>query len=353
MNKISYIDSQPNLDDVVGIIEKSQIFAIDTEFMREKTYHPTLSLIQLCVNKKIYIIDCLAGLNLGDLLSLIESGQIKKIIHGARQDLEIFCTQLGLKPKLVFDTQIMANFSGCNLNCSYAHLVEVLCGKSISKDLQRSDWLRRPLSQKQLEYAANDVIFLELIFQKLSREMGHRLDWCLEDLDLLIAEVKKDPALRLIEKFSFRGLSQDEKSKIAALVMVREAKASKQNIPRQHLISDCQIRDLAINGLNSQTKIPRGALSEIEEILNAKKLDNSFILKTRRTKLVCQEARELFTKASQQLDRIALRNRLSKSLLINSQTLKQLIIDPDIFDQEVTGWRYKLFGTELKKIISP
>lgn len=352
MTQINYIDDQGNLDVLVKILAKSSLFAIDTEFMRERTYHPTLSLIQLRVNGQNYIIDCLQSLNLANFLSLMESDKIKKVIHGARQDLEIFCGQLGLKPKLIFDTQIMANFSGYDLNCSYAYLVEDLCGKCLNKGLQRSDWLKRPLSPKQLEYAANDVVFLEEVYQKLSSNIGDRLDWCLEDLGLLIAEVKKDPVPRLVERFSFRGLSQEERLKISALIQIREELASKQNIPRQRLLSDHQIRDLAINGLSPRFKLAKEALSEIEEILNAEKLDNRFILKTRKSKLNSESKRALYTKTSQWLDKIALENNLPKSLLVSSQTLKQLIIDPELLDQEITGWRWQLFGRQLKQIIS-
>ncbi len=152
--RFSYVKSQEVLDRVIVLINGRKIVAIDTEFTRETTYYPILSIIQIALfsepkSKEYFIIDCLSGLDLTGLLRIISDPEIVKIIHSSRQDLQIFYHQSGFFPRGIVDTQVMANLCGIGFNVGYSRLVLDFIGKELDKKQQRSDWQRRPLTAKQ------------------------------------------------------------------------------------------------------------------------------------------------------------------------------------------------------------
>ena len=126
--KYSYISDNYKLIELIEDIKRSSIIALDTEFSRSETYYPVLSIIQVAVKinneKKIFIIDCLCDLDLGEFLALIGDEKIIKILHSSLQDLQIFYLKYPIEPKAIIDTQILANFCGCGANVGYGNLVE-------------------------------------------------------------------------------------------------------------------------------------------------------------------------------------------------------------------------------------
>ena len=149
---------------MVGLIKEAGVVALDTEFTRQTTYYPILSIIQVAVKvspkkKESFIVDCMTDINLTDLFAVIADPKIIKILHSCAQDLQIFHRKSSLLPQSIVDTQLMANFCGYGFNIGYSALVDRICDWQLDKEQQRSDWQSRPLSAKQIEYALLDVFF--------------------------------------------------------------------------------------------------------------------------------------------------------------------------------------------------
>ena len=252
MKKHNYINSQQELKLLIEKIKKFKMMAIDTEFVREKTYFPLLSLIQIAIqneeNIEVFLIDCLAEINLLEIVKLIYDQKIIKIFHSSMQDLQIFqrihndmnAEDKSKLPENVFDTQIMSNIVDSNINQSYQSLVEKFCNYKINKDQQRSDWERRPLTVEQLEYAVEDVLFLIPIYQELLQNITKlgRQNWLQEDLSNLVATACSYEINHLFRKICPRDCGYQQKNHMNQFLLWREELIKIINLPRQHFVED-------------------------------------------------------------------------------------------------------------------
>ena len=162
--------------------------AIDTEFMRDRTYYPRLCLVQVAGESEAVAIDSLApGIDLTPLLELLADEAVLKVMHAARQDLEIFY-HLGTLPQPFFDTQVAAMVCGFGEEVAYDTLVSRLAGAQLDKSSRFTDWARRPLSPAQIHYALGDVTHLRVIYGKLAErlEQAGRTGWVVEELEALL-----------------------------------------------------------------------------------------------------------------------------------------------------------------------
>ena len=157
---IRYIDEPAALQSVCTQFAQYDVLAVDTEFVREKTYYPKLCLIQIASHDLAACIDPLAIKDLTPVRELLARACITKIFHAVRQDLEILKQDLGIIPSPIFDTQIAATLLGLGEQLSYAHLVNHFLRVQIDKGQSRTDWELRPLAQEQISYAADDVRYL-------------------------------------------------------------------------------------------------------------------------------------------------------------------------------------------------
>ena len=184
---ILYIDTPSGLDAFCTQIKTADWIALDTEFLREKTYYPKLCLLQIATPDTVACIDPIALDDLSPLLEIIFDEDIIKVMHSGRQDMEIFFNIHGRPPSPVFDTQIAALLLGYADQIGYANLVREMLGVELDKLHTRADWSLRPLSADQLQYAADDVVYLADIYQKMIAQltaMG-RLAWLNEDFERL------------------------------------------------------------------------------------------------------------------------------------------------------------------------
>ncbi|MFZ1426448.1 MAG: ribonuclease D, partial [Geminicoccaceae bacterium] len=162
--------------------------AMDTEFMRDRTYFPKLCLVQVAGAEEAVAIDPLApGLDLAPLLALLDDTAVLKVMHAARQDLEIFY-HLGHMPRPFFDTQIAAMVCGFGEEVAYDTLVSKLAGASVDKSSRFTDWARRPLSAAQIQYALGDVTHLRVVYERLAARIAKdgRMDWVAEEFEALL-----------------------------------------------------------------------------------------------------------------------------------------------------------------------
>jgi ribonuclease D len=180
---VLYVDTPAALDSLCAQLADASWFALDTEFLREKTYYPKLCLLQIATPDVVACVDPLALDDLAPLLALLADRNITKVLHSARQDMEIFYHLTGSPHAPVFDTQIAAPLLGLADQIGYANLVKEMLGVTLDKLHTRADWSLRPLGEEQLRYAADDVIYLAALYQPLlERLQSHgRLEWLDED----------------------------------------------------------------------------------------------------------------------------------------------------------------------------
>ena len=177
------IDANDDLAGLVARLSEVDVISIDTEFARFNTYYPIVGLIQIYDGSECFIIDPLEIGDLAPLAGLLTNENVIKVFHACSEDIEVFQHGLGVVPAPVFDTQTAAAILGVGFSLSYQKLVLEYLNLEISKDETRSDWLQRPLTQSQLNYAALDVIHLLEVYEKQVEllESTDRLAWVQEE----------------------------------------------------------------------------------------------------------------------------------------------------------------------------
>lgn len=240
-----YIANQETLEAFIARAHASSVLAIDTEFLREKTYYARLCLIQLATDDEVVIVDPFSVGDLHVLAPLLEDENVVKVLHAAGQDLEILWHEVGVMPKPLFDTQVAAALLGHTQQIGYGALVNAECGVQLRKVDSFTDWSRRPLSDSQLEYAADDVIYLPQMYARMKQQLESqgRLHW----LDPEFAEMCDPSRFESDERERYRRLKrvgQLSRRQLAAAREVaawREITAQKRNVPRKWVITDEQI----------------------------------------------------------------------------------------------------------------
>ncbi len=222
---------------------------VDTEFMRERTYWPELCVVQLGGQNDVAVVDALApGLDLAPLGTLLADTAVVKVFHAARQDVEIFLQMFGAVPVPLFDTQVAAMVAGFGDQVGYDSLVAGLAGGQIDKAHRFSDWSARPLSPAQVAYAAADVTYLRTVYERLTvrLEQEGRLAWVSEELAALAepATYRPDPTT-MWERLRPRTTNRRMLGTLRAAAAWREREAQRINIPRQRLIRDESLLEIA------------------------------------------------------------------------------------------------------------
>jgi ribonuclease D len=242
--------------------------AIDTEFMRDTTYWPKLCLLQAAIPGFAVAIDPLApGIDLKPFFDLLARTQSVKVFHAARQDIEIFYHQAGMIPSPLFDTQVAAMVCGFGDAAAYETLVRELAHAQVDKSSRFTDWSRRPLTDKQIDYALSDVTHLCRVYESLTKQLekSGRSHWLEEELDVLRApetyELKPEDAWRRLK------LRSGNRRFTAVLIEVaawRERMAQERNVPRSRIMKDDALFEIAAQApvtgddLESLRGIPRG-----------------------------------------------------------------------------------------------
>jgi len=241
MSQIQYIDTPEQLLSFCERIKQVPWLAIDTEFQREKTYRSILALVQIATPDLVAIIDPLVC-DIKPLLDVLYDEKILKIFHAARQDQEIFYDWCGKPLSPVFDTQVAAPILGLPEQAGYGRLVEAMLGVQLGKAHSRTDWIRRPLSQDQIDYAADDVIYLAKLYPLMQQQLieKDRLDWLAPEFAKLCKSslYANPPALAWKRMRAAKRLKGASLSSLQKMAEWREALAQQKNIPRGWLVKD-------------------------------------------------------------------------------------------------------------------
>ncbi len=244
-----FIDQAAQLTAFVSDIKSSPWLALDTEFIREKTYFPRLCLLQISNGQTAACIDPLAITNLTPLLNILFDPAIIKVFHAARQDLEIFFHEWNCLPSPLFDTQPAAALLDYGEQIGYSGLIQKTLNIDLPKDHSRTDWSRRPLGRGQLRYALDDVIYLGQAYQKIHRQLNSlgRLSWLDNDFCRLSDKKTYIPEPMNMWK-KIKGRKHLGGIKLAALQQLaawREHQAMQRNLPRRWVLKDEAMIDLA------------------------------------------------------------------------------------------------------------
>jgi len=362
MTSINYINTPEKLAGLCEQIKKVSWLALDTEFLREKTYYPKFCLLQIATPEWVACIDPIALPELGELFDAIYNPAVVKVFHSCRQDLEIFYQLTGKLPTPIFDTQVAAPLLGFQDNPGYAMLVSSLLNINLSKAHTRADWSRRPLTDAQIEYAADDVIYLcriyQIVVQKLA-ELG-RADWLKSDFAELsnpaLYEVTPENAwLKIKGKNKLTG---KQLSIIQILAEWREKTAQSEDRPKSWLLRDELLVDIAklqpetvgdlanVRGINERTVNRYG--KALCQLISAAKNRAPTPLNEKGRAAKKNQQQEAILDILTALVRIrAEENALNPSILASRKDLEVLLMDDDDECSLLHGWRYSMAGKEL------
>ena len=255
------ITRSEDLIPLVDRLSKHPFVAVDTEFMRENTYWPDLCLIQIASPEEAAAIDPKADIDLGPLLDLlVAQEEILKVFHAGGQDLEIIYNLTGKTPSPLFDTQIAAMALGHGEQVGYSNLIESMLGHSIDKGARFTDWSRRPLDKRQIDYAIADVTHLATVFPKLLNRLKKtgRGGWLDEEMERLA-----NPSSFAFEpEDAWKRLKLPSRNpavlgRLKALAGWRETEARTKNIPRGRIVKDDTLGELAAHPPKTQDDLGR------------------------------------------------------------------------------------------------
>ena len=357
------IQTMPALEAFLDTLAGHPYVAVDTEFVREKTYYAQLCLIQLAVPGHAAAIDVLTpGLDLTRVWGLLHEPSVVKVFHAAPQDLELLRVESAGMPGPIFDTQIGAEVSGFGEQPGYAKVVEAVVGVKVDKASQMTDWRRRPLTDRQLNYALSDVTHLCSVYETLKKQLeaNDRLSWIAEEMKGLVDEQRYivDPE-RAYERIKIRRPRRRTLGILRELGRWRELRAMKRNLPRrwvakdEFLVAVAEARPRDLDGLlrvrGATKKLVEGrhgrellecvarAMAMAEEDLPQSKGPSSRVVVDDSLVALLQALLRLrTTEAGVSMRLVATRKDLER--------IARGAADPS--DRVMRGWRRELFGSD-------
>lgn len=357
-----WVDSEKTLDDVIDSVLGGSRYAIDTEFHREKTYYPKLALVQIRWGTQTALIDPLAV----DprRLARLFSNKILAVFHAAQQDLEVLRHASLEAPRNIFDCQVAAGFVGFSTP-SLATLVQAVKKTSLSKGDRLTDWLRRPLTDQQCAYAADDVVHLFDLHDELTRQLTElgRVDWVNDACAELASRPTgpQDPSDAWLRLKEVRALKGSARGVAQALAKWREERAMRSDLPPRRVMSD-----MALLGISQ--RVPKS----VEELANTRGVDdrhlsaeyckeimtavrdgakNSIVLPSTENDDVDKFARPALTLITAWVGELARKHKIDATLLATRSDITAFLRQsPNARLRE--GWRATLIGDDLTRILN-
>ena len=377
-SRFELIDCDKRLNELCQELYSTKRFGIDTEFVRTNTFYGQLGLIQLCAAQTCYLIDPIK-INAWDTFCEIFRTPTRQVIfHSASEDLNLLSTSLNISPNYLFDSQVAGAFLGLGFSLSYQAIVQLILGKHIEKDVTRSNWLARPLSDRQLQYAADDVYYLPALEESLREQLilENKIDW-FENECLSLLETSESLEDRASWESSYSQISGSWKLEIESLECLqqlcfwRETQARQRNKPKSWIAKDADLlkmsviigdsNNISIKKLMAETNIDKRFLeNEGEEIID--KLSNSRdrlkpIEKELLNYPLSSSARKILKLCQERVAKVAERLSISPELLARKRILQKLVKDYEysgslIWPKEFYGWRKEILDDSLTQIFS-
>tara|TARA_B100000900_G_scaffold250447_1_gene213357 strand:- start:31 stop:1182 length:1152 start_codon:yes stop_codon:yes gene_type:complete len=365
MNKINIIRDDDTLKDFCNKCINEKVLAIDTEFIRENTYYPILCLVQIASDTFSAVIDPLSEIDMKPVWEILSNEKILKVFHAGRQDIEIFINLTGEIPKPFYDTQIAAMFCGLGDQVSYDGLVNKFLGQKITKESQFSNWLQRPLTNKQLQYALSDVYYLIKVFpliKKMIKETN-REEWVEKEFQYL--KNKKiyniDPS-EIWQRIKIKNPKRDVLNILKYLAEWREIECQKRNIPRNRLIRDevlvtiSQSKPNDIFSIKKTRGIPRIICdNDLNKLLEIIKISQN-VKPNKWPHIPKHSKKPNINKGSLDLLKLLLsycskKSGLAEKLIADADELRSILDGQDDDLKVFSGWRNEIFGKFVKLLL--
>ena len=365
------ITSQEEADNILEKLSKHPAVAIDSEFQWTTTYHPIPALIQLGIDEEVYLIDPVKLEDFTSLKNFLENPECIKIFHACTQDVQLFNNMCNAVTSPIFDTQIGYAMLNTDHQISYRGMVEQITGELLSKGSQRSNWLRRPLSDTQLQYAKNDVIWLYKCYEKLQKRLIdlRRLVWHSSECSNYEAEsfhLETEPQ-NLYKKMRGTGrLNRDQLSIMRELCAWREKVAKKVNLRPKRLLADESMFSIVYKQPRNTKDLKRCRdISKMTMRYNSRDIINcvevglaleehqkpSLIeqrIPSKAEEKLCEKLFSMVNSLSEQLN-------IAAALLMTRQTCKKIAAwhfsDLPVDLSFLTHWRRELLEDEILKIL--
>jgi ribonuclease D len=360
------ITTTAELSALCQTLAKSDFVAVDTEFLREQTFWPLLCLIQLAGPDAEAIVDPLApGLDLAPFYELMADSLTVEVFHAARQDIEIIFLKSGVVPTPVFDTQVAAMVCGFGDSISYVNLVKKTTGTNLDKSSRFTDWSRRPLSSKQLDYALADVTYLRNVYDHLRQILDKtgRTPWLQEEMGILTNPATYDTSPENAwQRLKLRVKGRKSLAVLLELAAWRERLAQSLDVPRGRVLRDDALYDIA-----NQVPTSTEALGQLrtlsdgfarsqraKEIIEAVKAgierDPKTLPKIERNEALSAEASATLELLKVLLKAAAAEHGVAPRIIADSDDLEQLATSDEADILALQGWRRALFGEAALKL---
>ena len=341
---------------------RDSFLAIDTEFMRERTYYPQLCLIQIAGKSEAVTVDALASeISLDPILNLMANNEIIKVFHACRQDMEIFFNLNRRIPFPVFDTQIGAMVCGYGESVSYDKLVRQITGVQIDKSSRFTDWSHRPLSKQQLNYALSDVTHLRTVYESLLNQLekNGRINWLNEEFQSVLSPKTYDiPLDQIWRRLKIKNGKPRFLILVRELCAFREKEAQNRNTPRNRIIRDDVLLDIAARSPKSSVdlakvrslspqfaegRLGKSILRVVAEASNIPESDAPQLEKLNKTKPQKPALIELLKVL---LKHKSEDNHVAQKLIASTADLEAIAENDNANVLALNGWRKDVFGDD-------
>lgn len=358
----SFITTQAQLEELARALEGSRVLAIDTEFMREKTYYAKLCLLQLNNGTVSALVDPLAVPDLSPLVPILTDENCVKVFHAGTQDIAILYHETGVTPSPVFDTQVAASLLGHPLQVGYGPLVRAVCDVKLAKADSYTDWSKRPLTNSQIKYALDDVVYLPCVYERLRDELVEKgcLGWCERDFVALASpssyDVDPREAWHRVKRVS--SLSRRQLAIAREVAAWRELEAQRRNLPRKWVLADEAVVEIARKAPKSREALfeVRGLANKLngrdvnhilEAVSRGREVPQDQLPRLERSPKGDVEADGAVELLSSLLEVRAKQNDVAAPLIATHSDLSKLARGHREGLALMEGWRYDIVGHEL------
>lgn len=365
MQAAKWINTSQQLEKVCQDWLQEDFIALDTEFIRERTFYPIPGLIQVGSSNGCWLLDPLGIDDWSCFAQVLRAKQTMKVIHASGEDLEVLQQLCNALPEPLFDSQLAAAYAGLGFSWSYARLVNHFLAIELDKEQTRSDWLQRPLSSQQQEYAALDVIYLARLYPQLHQLLSkEKLSWLLEDGASMVQQQGQPP----VSQDVWQGIKQawrldaSQAVVLQALAGWREEQARQRDLPRNRVLHESLLLELAkqqptsmfelddIQGLSPGSK-RRDGQKILQLIQQAKAIPEQQRPNPLPAPLSIEQNR-LIKQLRKPLKDFAEQANLASELLVRKKTMQELILSRDAsgtyhLPDSLQGWRRQQLGDLL------
>lgn len=360
-----YISTKTELERFCELASAAKVIAVDTEFLRERTYFPKLCLVQVAVGDGIAAIDPILIDDLAPLAAVFEDPSVTKVFHACGQDLEVLLDGMGVTCAPVFDTQLAAAFLGLRQQVSYASLVESYCGVRLPKAESLTDWSRRPLDPEQLTYAEDDVRYLPGIYERMMTELVERdrLSWVAPEMEALCdpSRIRRDPreAFRRLRRAG--SLTRRQLAIAREVCAWREDTAARRDLPRKWVASDEVIVEVCKRTPSTLDRLrrirgtdqigERDGRALLEAVARGTACPAEECPKVDRHVRPSAEAEGVVDLMYAVLRLVSERSGVATQLIATRDDLLDFMQDHDS-SPLASGWRHELAGSTLERLLS-